>query len=159
NIQFVDGDTMRVVSDSSWKTAPGPVVYDDLANGETYDARLDRTGWDRPGYQEDPSWVAVAPAKLPTGALTSQLLPPERVVQTLPVAKKLMPRPELGYNPVYDFGQNFSGWVRIEVSGPRGSRVILRYAQNIHPEDNTLDDRSVTDSHIWQSRQTDMYIL
>lgn len=159
NVELDDGKAVQLTSDGSWRTASGPVVYNDLANGETYDARLDHDGWNRPGYLEAGSWSAALPAQAPGGLLTAQMVPAERVMQTLAVAKKLIPKPELDLNPIYDFGQNFSGWVRIEVSGTRGSQVILRYAPNIHPEDDTLDDRSVTDSQIWQSRQTDTYIL
>ena len=34
-----DGSVTNIVTDDSWKVAPGPIVYDDTRQGEIYDAR------------------------------------------------------------------------------------------------------------------------
>ena len=44
-IRYSDGTTERIVTDESWRTAGGPVVYDDTRHGELYDARLEQDGW------------------------------------------------------------------------------------------------------------------
>jgi hypothetical protein len=36
----------------AWTTAAGPVVADSVYDGETYDARLEQSGWDSPGFAE-----------------------------------------------------------------------------------------------------------
>src|SRR5213075_406721 len=59
---------------------------------------------------------------------------------------------------IYDFGQNFSGWVRLAVSGPRGAKLVLRYGARLHIEDDTLDSRSNETPGVG-ARQTDTYIL
>jgi len=159
NIELTDGRTVNVVSDPSWKTTQGPILYDDLANGETYDARLEQAGWDAPGF-DDAAWDHAVPVEPPGGVLTPELLPPIRVVQTLPVVERITPKEPILFEEaqIYDFGQNFSGWARIKVSGPRGAKLVLRYASRIHPEDSTLDNRSNT-PEVWEARQTDTYIL
>ncbi|MDA2931360.1 family 78 glycoside hydrolase catalytic domain [Acidobacteria bacterium AH-259-O06] len=54
-------------------------------------------------------------------------------------------------------GENFTGWARLRVRGPRGTKVRLRYGTRIH-EDHTLDARSnLHPRHV--ARQTDTYIL
>ena len=46
DVTFADGTTQTVVSDPSWQSASGPLVYSDMLQGEFYDARLEQTGWD-----------------------------------------------------------------------------------------------------------------
>ena len=49
NIEFATGQQMSVCSDDGWKAAAGPITYNDYNNGETYDARLEKSGWAAPG--------------------------------------------------------------------------------------------------------------
>jgi alpha-L-rhamnosidase len=54
---------------------------------------------------------------------------------------------------IYDLGQNFSGWSRLRVSGPRGAKVTLRHAGRLY-SDHRLDARNNGGAN-----QTDTYIL
>jgi alpha-L-rhamnosidase len=161
DVELADGGRFRVVSDPSWKTSAGPITYNDLSHGETYDARLEQPGWDTPGF-DDSAWANATLAEPLSGVLTAQTLPSSKVMQTLPVVKVLTPRePEdqfFANTIVYDFGQNFTGWVRMAVSGPRGATLTLRYGARIDPEDDTLDNRSNATPDAG-ARQTDSYIL
>ena len=38
-VEYADGKTETVVSDTSWRTSEGPITYDSIYGGETYDAR------------------------------------------------------------------------------------------------------------------------
>jgi hypothetical protein len=58
----------------------------------------------------------------PGGVLTAQASPPIRVQQTFTPVRVTQPQPGI---TVYDLGQNFSGWPRIEVSGAAGDQVKL----------------------------------
>ncbi len=159
NVEDEDGQSLSVVSDSNWKASAGPITYNDLFNGETYDARLEQPGWDKPDFNNS-SWESASTVEPPSGTLTAELLPPCRVMQTLAPVKMLTPKEPEAFDStyVYDFGQLFSGWVRIRVSGPRGAKVVLKYGSRIYPDDETLDNRSnmVPGS---TARQTDTYIL
>jgi len=161
NVELANGRRFSVISDASWKTSAGPITYNDLAHGETYDARLDEPGWDAPDFN-DASWENASLSEPPSGVLTAELMPPERVMETLPALRKIIPtEPDLEQFPetyIYDFGRNFTGWTRITVSGPRGARVMLRYATRIYPDSNTLDDRSNMPP-VTRARQTDTYVL
>ena len=42
---------------------------------------------------------------------------------------------------VYDFGQNLTGWTRLRVTGPAGSRVTVRHGHGVGADDR-LDNRS-----------------
>jgi alpha-L-rhamnosidase len=54
---------------------------------------------------------------------------------------------------IYDMGQNFSGWLRLRVSGPKGSKVTMRFAEAAKP-DGSLDRTTMK-----SARAEDNYIL
>jgi alpha-L-rhamnosidase len=149
-VNYLDGSKELFVSDDSWKTENGPIVEDDLFNGEIYDARQEKTGWMKQGF-DDFGWLDVSLAEPPIGKLVSQTtLPPIR--RNKMVQPVQMSNPEPGVY-VYDLGQNFAGWVRLKVQGPRGSKVRLRFAEllNIDGTLNVVPNRS--------ARAEDIYIL
>ena len=107
NIDLADGKTVQVASDNSWKVTQGPIVSDSVWDGEVYDARRERPGWDSPGF-DDSAWSAAEILEGSKGILSAQMMPPIRDVDTMvPVA---LTNPQPGVY-VYDMGQNFSGWV------------------------------------------------
>jgi alpha-L-rhamnosidase len=129
-VELEGGKQLTIVSDTSWKTAPGPITSDSIYDGETYDARLEIPGWDEPGFN-DSAWQAAQAAKSPGGVLSAQMMPPIRVVDTLVPVGMTNPRPGVY---VYDMGQNFSGWAQLRVSGPRGTVVTMRFAELVYPD-------------------------
>lgn len=132
-LDFADGTSDLVVSDESWKSADGPLLRNGLYLGEVYDARLERDGWDRPGF-DDSAWEPAAPAEAP-GPLRAPHAPPVRVTRTLTPVKVTEPKPGVF---VFDLGQNFAGWARLRVRGEAGTRVTLRFGELLYP-DGTLN--------------------
>ena len=49
-LQLEIDDNVRLCSDETWRVTNGPIVFDGLRNGETYDARLELNGWLEPDY-------------------------------------------------------------------------------------------------------------
>jgi alpha-L-rhamnosidase len=121
HIRYADGTEAVVVSDSSWKTGPGPITFSSTYGGEDYDARMEQAGWDEPGFN-DFAWAAATEVSGPGGRLSSQLIPPIQVMHIYPAVKRTEPAPGV---LVYDLGQNFSGWPQIKVSGHSGDRLKL----------------------------------
>ncbi len=149
NIELADGKTVSISSDHSWKTAAGPVVSDSVYDGEVYDARLAKPGWDRPGFN-DTGWAAARQEQGTAGAISAEMMPPIRVTDTL--VPRSMTNPEPGVY-VYDFGQNFAGWAQLRVRGPRGANVRLRFSELIYP--NGMINRQ----NIRSAKARDIYIL
>jgi alpha-L-rhamnosidase len=58
DVWYADGTAKRVVSDASWKVSTGPTTANSPAV-ETYDARLEKPGWTRAGY-DDGGWAGAA---------------------------------------------------------------------------------------------------
>ncbi|MEW6747938.1 MAG: family 78 glycoside hydrolase catalytic domain [Planctomycetota bacterium] len=146
-VEYAGGDEETFVTDTTWKSSAGPLRENGLYCGETYDARLEMPGWDRCRF-DDSGWDEVTAVNGPP--LVSQLMPPIRVTEHL--RPRHMSSPERGVI-VFDFGQNFAGWVRLHVRGPRGTEVRLRHAELVH-EDGTLNV-----SPNQNALSTDTYIL
>lgn len=130
-VEFVDGTTQIIGTDESWKAGDGPILRDSVYLGEVYDARREQGNWDRPGF-DDSRWEVATPADSPAlGPLRAQDAPPIRVTRVLQPAKLTEPKPGVF---IFDFGQNFSGWVRLKVKGPAGSRVRIRSGELLFPD-------------------------
>lgn len=133
-ITYDDESSETIVSDETWKTSTGPIFYDSIYGGESYDARLERPGWDTAPF-DDASWQPARHVRSPGGLLVSQVMPPVRVTGTLSPRKLLEPRPGVY---VFDFGQNFSGVSQLTVAAPAGTKITLRHGERIE-NDGSLD--------------------
>jgi alpha-L-rhamnosidase len=124
-VRYADGHTQVVSTDESWKASTGPILVSDIYDGETYDARLEKSGWSRAGH-DDRSWRGVRKVESVAASLVAPVGPPVRRMQELkPVRILHTPAGET----VFDLGQNMVGWVRLKVSGPAGTSVRLRHAE------------------------------
>ena len=150
-VRYTDGSVFRLVSDGSWKATDGPIVSNDIWDGEAYDARRDLPGWDRAGF-DDGDWRPARVSAGPGGRLVSQAaFPPIKVNKVLQPRTVSNPRPGVF---VFDFKQNFAGWVRLpKVTGPRGTRIRLRFAELVDEEGmlNRVPNR--------EAEATDVFVL
>ena len=149
NIELEDGNKMTIFSDPSWKQTDGPIVQDSIYNGEIYDARLETPGWDCPGF-DDSTWISVETGIVPKGRLSAQMIPPIKVMDTIVPLE--MTNPAKGVY-VFDMGQNFSGWVELRVSGPRGHELRLRHAELLY------ENGMINQENLRSARAEDVYIL
>lgn len=149
-LRYADGTEETVATDGRWLAGDSPIVADDIYDGERYDARRELSGWDSDPQADLPGWRPAEIVAGPAGVMCSNAAdPPIRVVARLPTAAISEPRPGVH---VVDFGQTFTGWVRLKVRGPRGREVTLRFAEVCGADGmiNTLPNRraKVTDSYI-----------
>jgi alpha-L-rhamnosidase len=162
-IRFTDGSQQRLFtggpheSPMAWLAAPGPVLHNGIYDGEDYDARLDREGWDTPEGNPGSTcwkpggWMGAMVADAPGGRLASATVAePIRVVETLRPQAITQPQPGCY---VVDFGRNFAGWVRLRVSGPAGTRICLRFAETRRA------DGTVNQDNLRTARAADTYTL
>ena len=153
-VTFKDGSSTTIASDPSWKVSTGPIRFDSIREGETYDARMEKIGWSTPAY-DDSGWKSAAVVDGPGGKLTSQKMPPMKVTRTLEPVKITDPKDGVY---VFDMGQNTAGWARLKVNGPRGTEVVMKYGERLH-DDGTLDQKSIARFLKEGEFQTDRYIL
>jgi alpha-L-rhamnosidase len=156
-MEFADGSRQSIVSDDSWKTSRGPVIASCVFDGETYDANAEQAGWERAGF-DDRAWDPARAVESPGGVLVPGSMPAIRVMETLKPVRITEPKPGVF---VVDFGQNFAGWARVSASAPRGTRLTLRYAEDVKPNgmiDTTSNEKAAaTDVYIMKGEGTEVY--
>jgi alpha-L-rhamnosidase len=124
-VTYKDGRKELITSDQSWKASTGPILMSEIYHGETYDARLEKAGWNAPGF-DDKQWLGVKVAHHSKTILTAPAGPPVRRIEEIkPVKIFKTPAGET----VVDFGQNLVGWVRLKVQGAAGTTVTIRHAE------------------------------
>jgi alpha-L-rhamnosidase len=140
------------LSDESWKGSSGPVISDNVYAGEVYDARLEQNGWDTPDF-DDSKWNQVSVSESPGGRLISQRLPSIKKMGSIDPVIINNPLPGVY---VYDFGQNFAGWIRLKLNASAGTQIKMRFSEAVFP-DGTIDPAS-TGVYATNVVQTDRYI-
>ncbi|MCJ7551628.1 MAG: glycoside hydrolase family 78 protein [Anaerolineae bacterium] len=147
-VEYTDGVTERIVTDETWRANRGPILTNDIYDGEEYDARLEEPGWSRPDY-DDRGWAGVRAVEWDNATLFAPLGPPVRRTELVaPEAIFLSP----SGRTLIDFGQNLVGWLRLTVTGPAGQTITLRHAEVL--EDGELGTRPLR-----HAKATDRYTL
>ena len=149
-IDYADGRSEIIASDPSWKASFGPILESDMQAGETYDARKEIPGWDRPGFNES-NWSAVNVGSALNAKPLIQAYPgvPVRKMRELMTRKLSEPQPG---KFVFDLGQNFSGWIRLKVKGKAGEKIVMRFGEMLNA------DGTVYTENLRSARATDTYI-
>ena len=148
-IEYTDGTTSLIISDTSWKvTSKGPIIANNEFDGEEYDARLEMPDWNRNGY-DDSAWQQADRMESPAGKLTAQQNPNLQIQDRLkPVA---VFRNHEG-NYILDMGQNMVGWLSIDLNGKKDQPVHLRFAETLNP------DSTLYVANLRTARAEDIYI-
>lgn len=160
-ITYEDGSTYDLVTDNTWKTAPSPITFNSIYAGEDYDARLEQSGCNQPGFN-DSNWKEVIYVKAPSGKLVAEMDYSVAIMDSINVVKISEPQPGIF---LYDYGQNASGIPEIRIKGHRGQRVKLIPAEiltrmNLANQDATGDPYSLSytikgeDVEVWHPRFT-----
>ena len=151
-LDHADGTRTVVATDGEWRMGEGRIRSTDFLKGESFDARLNAAGWDRPGF-DAVEW-SPAPvldrAEVQHGPLVSTLSPLPRPVEELAPASVVEHRPGVF---IFDMAQNMVGWVRLRVRGPAGTEVTLRFAEVLEA------DGSLHTANLRGARSVDTYVL
>ena len=125
HLTFANGRIEIIGSDEHWRATGSPIQMSDIYMGETYDVRLEKTGWGQAGFN-DTDWQHVSKLNHPKEILIAQAGPMVRRHEELnPVSVLHSPKGET----ILDFGQNMVGWVKIRARGPEGTTITLRHAE------------------------------
>jgi len=137
-LELVDGTRRIVATDGTWECATGPILSSDMQMGEVYDAR--RTPC---------AWLPAREVAVPAASLVAQRSEPVRITETrVPVSRKeISPGVHL-----YDMGQNMTGWIRLAVELPGGTRVQLRHGERLNP------DGTLYTANLRRAKATDVYV-
>jgi len=123
-LEYADGRVETVATDGSWTAARSPIVFNDLYNGEVYDANV----------VSEP--VPVAVRKAPEGQLTAHTAPTDKILRTL---KPLTVTANADGSSTFDFGEEVTGWLRLQdIVGDKGDTVTVRYHYGCNPTDPAI---------------------
>lgn len=119
-LEYTDDTAVDIVSDDTWKAAPGPIVFSSIFGGEDYDARLEQQGWDTPAFNDN-TWRNALLVDGPQN-LVAQSDEPLKVMKTFTPIQVNRVGPSTW---IFDMGQNFSGIPSVSVRGQRGDTVRI----------------------------------
>ncbi len=148
-INYNDGSAKTIISDDNWKSSTSGIRYAEIYNGETIDARLNKTGWALPGFN-DADWSGVKTADFSFDNLLATYNEPVKKHETFKPVKIFT---TLKGEKVIDFGQNLVGWVTLKVRGKAGDTVIVSHAEVLDKSGNFYTD------NLRGARAQDNYIL
>ena len=136
-IEYADGTKSEVISDNSWKTAPGPITFSSIYAGEEYNATLEQDGWDKATFN-DGAWKAAVAVKAPAGKLVAETGTPVKVMATF--APQTCEK-NSDTTVLFDFGQNASGIIKITVRGQKG-QVIRIFPAELLGEEKRVNQKN-----------------
>ncbi len=160
-INYMDGSSKTIISDTDWKYALSPITYNSIYGGESYDARLYQEGYDNAGF-DDSSWLQVVEVEGPTGVLTPQTIQPVKIMErygivstsgipadSLAAASAVTKRDIDTSVFVADMGQNLAGFPEITVKGKRGQKITLVVAEKLTKQ-GACDQRQTGRQHYYE---------
>jgi alpha-L-rhamnosidase len=148
HLEYADGTSADIATGPGWKAATGPIREADFLMGESYDARREIPGWDRPGF-DDGTWHPVDVGADLQPVVQAHPGPPVVAIGEFHPRAITEPRPGVY---VCDLGQNFAGVARLTVSGEPGQAISLRFAERLNP------DGTIYTTNLRGARATDTYI-
>ncbi len=165
-IEYADGTTAQIETDTTWKCAQmGPILYSDFYNGEIYDNRTDLS-FRKNGFN-DTNWANAIPNTEFKGILSPLEGPPAQIREDLtrmptsitiyegstgakedrfgqirvvePVKWDTPFTLNPGQTALIDFGQNFAGWEALTLSGPAGTLITVRHGEMCNDREGLLE--------------------
>ncbi len=136
-VEYTDGTKSEVITDNSWKTAPGPITFSSIYAGEEYNATLEQDGWDKASFN-DGAWKTAVVVKAPGGKLVAETGTPVKVMASFAAQKT---EKNSDTTVLVDFGQNASGIIRITLRGEKGQVV------RIFPGELVNEEKRVNQKH------------
>lgn len=129
-ITYADGSIETIGSDESWKTSTGAYLFNNIYSGDIYDARLEKKGWKRSGF-DDSQWANARRVAAPAPIVQAQVMPAIHVTREL---KPVSMHKVSDSIYVFDLGANISGLCRLQLKGEAGTRVALRHGELLTKE-------------------------
>lgn len=127
------GNSTTVTTREGWVGAPGPITFQHLYHGETYDAREEERGWDAPGFTPRTAWSPALPMrKADLGPLVPSAYAP--VVRGSNVTAVTISPVRADGSFVFDFGRNQAGLCTLSVQGPAGTTLSLVHAEILNTD-------------------------
>ncbi|WP_218014457.1 alpha-L-rhamnosidase [Bacillus sp. AFS037270] len=126
-ITYTDQTKQIIATDDSFLSSNSHYLYSDIFIGEKQDKNLEKSGWDRPGYNclED-EWTPVAVADYRLDNLRAQygeFVKPAEILSPVDIWK------DQSQAYIIDFGQVIAGRIRFHVHGSKGQELKFEHSE------------------------------
>ena len=173
-----EGGSLEFEADDGFLVQNSPILFDELRMGTHYDARLERPGWNLPGYDAS-GWRPAVTARRTRGEARLCTAEPVKVYDTLAPQSirrcgdfcyctengeehgRGVPVTYVKDAYLYDFGVNTAGVCRLKIRGEKGQKIILRHGEHLSDGKfsmNTVDFHREDFPYYYTHAQTDVYI-
>jgi alpha-L-rhamnosidase len=152
DVTLENGTHQTIVTDPSWLTSSAPITFSEIYGGESFDARLDQSGWSTPHFNAS-HWTHATVGTPPDSGMTISAQPDLSIHTTITLHPISIDPANAAHPAIFDMGQNMVGNVRLHATGPRGMVVRLRYAERLNP------DGSIYTTNLRNADATDTYAL
>jgi len=126
-IRYKNGTKIAYGTNTDWQWKNGPITFSNIYAGETYDAN--REAEDLFNSEKMTSgWMNARLTENHPTQLLEQFAEPIKRMDTVKV-KKIIPKGDNKY--IFDFGQNFAGWVRLKIEGKKGQVITLKCVEEL----------------------------
>ncbi|GGD04397.1 alpha-rhamnosidase [Hyunsoonleella pacifica] len=120
-IEYEDGSKLDFYTDNTWKESTGPIVFNNVYGGDTYDARFELGDWATAGYNDE-KWGNVKETTPKIRTISAQQISPIKKLKEFE-PQKVFKAPD--GNWIVDFGQNIAGWVKLNVQEKAGQLIEI----------------------------------
>lgn len=168
-------------ADSTFKTAPSPIYFDDLRSGEFYNAENEIDGWCEPGF-DDGKWCSSIETEAPRGEMcanetdkivvlrelyaeeiskgTVEITDPAATMRpdSVELSEKAFYKPEKGEKGyIFKFAENTACVPKLRIKGRKGQAITIQ-ASEFCTDDNVLSFANINSFYPLGFSQRDIYI-
>jgi alpha-L-rhamnosidase len=126
-VEYIDGSTEIIATDSSWLTSTGGVRSASIYHGTDFDFNFAHQAWCKPGFDVS-AWNQVTVHPLDKTTLEPRFAAPVRVIQQFKTQLS-----QHNGNTRVNVTQNISGWLKLKVKATAGSKLVAKHAEVLEP--------------------------
>jgi hypothetical protein len=131
-ITYEDGSAEEIIADESFKVKEHMVQASNVYGSELIDGTKRIIGWNEKECKDE-NWEnasVVEACEEPKGRLIDQFQPPIRVIKTYEGSYLHT----VNNRKIYDFSQNMSGMLELEIKGKAGDKIFIYPAEKLNTE-------------------------
>ena len=126
-LNYADGSSKDFYTDETWKEATGPIVFNNIYGGDTYDARYELGNWATVAY-DDHSWGTAKEVQPKVNKISAQQIPAIKKLKEFEPTN-VFQAPDGDW--IVDFGQNIAGWIKLNVTEKEGQLVEITTVETL----------------------------
>jgi alpha-L-rhamnosidase len=120
-LRYDDGTETDFYTDETWKENTGPIVFNNIYGGDTYDANFELGNWTSVDY-DDTTWGNAKVTSPKLKKISANQMPPIKKLKELEPQKVFK---GADGEWIVDFGQNIAGWVKINVKEKKDQLIEI----------------------------------